>query len=373
MPYRIGSIILQLNQGGRYDIVDGQQRTLTLALICAALAARKVEGFELPRCLNDEEFYPALKQCRSSRLKLHNNFVIIDQYLKDYGTGSLESAFGKLEVVVIAVKTQPEAFQLFDSQNSRGRRLEPHDLLKAYHLRAARKCTDECVMQKVGAWEEHKSSDIAELFNDYLFPIYKWGRLEKCGDFTADDIRVFKGLPVNWINGTLEIPQYEYVKKSLLSRERFQIGEPIVPGLDFFKMVEYYFDLRKKAEDIIAKMDGLGGEYRGEKGCAYVEQLFKSVLLAYLDRFGLTDAELPFAIRKLFKWSYMVRVDLAYLGSKTVNKYALGGDGGYSNRCPMFARIKNARTHTEITSMIVNESKVKSDRWGKLADVLKGI
>ena len=28
-----------------------------------------------------------------------------------------------------------EAFQLFDSQNNRGKSLEPHDLLKAYHLR----------------------------------------------------------------------------------------------------------------------------------------------------------------------------------------------------------------------------------------------
>lgn len=38
-------------------------------------------------------------------------------------------------MVVITVDKISEAFQLFDSQNTRGRALYPHDLLKAYHLR----------------------------------------------------------------------------------------------------------------------------------------------------------------------------------------------------------------------------------------------
>ena len=40
-----------------------------------------------------------------------------------------------IEVIVITVDKESEAFQLFDSQNSRGKALYPHDLLKAYHLR----------------------------------------------------------------------------------------------------------------------------------------------------------------------------------------------------------------------------------------------
>jgi hypothetical protein len=37
--------------------------------------------------------------------------------------------------VIINVDKVEEAFQLFDSQNTRGKELDPHDLLKAYHLR----------------------------------------------------------------------------------------------------------------------------------------------------------------------------------------------------------------------------------------------
>jgi hypothetical protein len=37
--------------------------------------------------------------------------------------------------VRIVTYIEQEAFQFFDSQNTRGKSLEPHDLLKSYHLR----------------------------------------------------------------------------------------------------------------------------------------------------------------------------------------------------------------------------------------------
>ena len=47
-------------------------------------------------------------------------------------------------------KRLSEAFQLFDSQNNRGKSLEPHDLLKAYHLRK-QYSEDEKIVEK---WEQ---------------------------------------------------------------------------------------------------------------------------------------------------------------------------------------------------------------------------
>lgn len=40
------------------------------------------------------------------------------------------------EFVVIKVKELAEAFQMFESQNGRGKDLEAYNLLKAYHIRA---------------------------------------------------------------------------------------------------------------------------------------------------------------------------------------------------------------------------------------------
>lgn len=43
-----------------------------------------------------------------------------------------------LEVVVISVEKVSEAFQLFDSQNTRGKSLDPHDLLNIESISSAR-------------------------------------------------------------------------------------------------------------------------------------------------------------------------------------------------------------------------------------------
>ena len=82
---------------------------------------------------------------------------------------AFNSALGNtLEVVVLTVNELSEAFQLFDSQNTRGRELDPHDLLKAYHLREIHDEDDmKCAVLK---WESKEPKAIHELFNNYLFP-----------------------------------------------------------------------------------------------------------------------------------------------------------------------------------------------------------
>lgn len=64
--------------------------------------------------------------------------------------------------MVITVDRIEEAFQLFDSQNMRGRALDPHDLLKAYHLRAMRE--DLYGMRHVVTrWEEFSADEPVDL------------------------------------------------------------------------------------------------------------------------------------------------------------------------------------------------------------------
>jgi len=380
--YRLGSIILHHRKEDAsdidvYDIVDGQQRTLTLALLCSALP-----GEPPPACFTDPDFYPALKQCRISRRNIRNNYVVIENYIKTHNLTeeAVRNALNILEVVVIRVETQPEAFQLFDSQNSRGRRLEPHDLLKAYHLRIAKDQPGKGkIKEQVEKWENHRSVDISKLFRDYLYRIYKWERLEKCFGFAAKDIGVFKGLPVKWEEQRAIVCDYDYAKKAKASTGMFQIGEPVVPGLDFFEMVEHYFDMRQTIDKKISSCEKVNAIFKtleGHSGVAYVEKMFKAVLLCYFDRFGFEESAPDVAIAKLFKWAYAVRLDLEYLGPKTPNKYALGGDGNYTNRIAMFAKIKNARAHTDITNLVINigsEERIKKDVWHILWNGLKNL
>lgn len=75
----------------------------------------------------------------NTKFHLCENYAVIKDWFSlqddNYKKDILKSFDNLLEVVVITVEKQEEAFQLFDSQNSRGKALYPHDLLKAYHLR----------------------------------------------------------------------------------------------------------------------------------------------------------------------------------------------------------------------------------------------
>ena len=131
--YRIGTVILDAScGGGRFGIVDGQQRVLTLLLINRLLNHIR-RNKVCPQILGDAQTLSFLSSSYVSRKNLHENYAVVRNCLaKDYALRKrIVSAFNTtLEVVVVKVDELSEAFQLFDSQNTRGRALDPHDLFK---------------------------------------------------------------------------------------------------------------------------------------------------------------------------------------------------------------------------------------------------
>lgn len=353
--YRIGSVILQRAGDGCYNIVDGQQRLLTLVLLFVALGLGS-------KFAHDESFFRGLSQNRESAVNLRRNFRVIASYfvdseLKERFKTALER---QIEVVVITVDSESEAFQLFDCQNTRGRRLDPQDLLKAYHLREI--AGEETREKKVVEWDRVESECYAasdsvlnishkNLFSQYLFRILKWSKGEKPGAFTEKDIELFKGVPRGG-----EV--YGYATRAAKAMPCYQIGSDFIAGENFFSMVEVYrhllrqvIDQLKESEAISRITDGLDD---GTKAFSYARQLFYAAVLAYCDRFGKYD---ELAARKLCAWAFMLRVDLRKVGDKSIVKYAVGGEdpgSRYTNKISMFVKIRQARRHTEISNMVVD-------------------
>lgn len=56
-------------------------------------------------------------------------------------------------IVQIVTDNVQEAFQFFDSQNSRGKALAPHDLLKSYHLREMKHNDEQATIDLIQQWE----------------------------------------------------------------------------------------------------------------------------------------------------------------------------------------------------------------------------
>ncbi len=183
--YRIGTIILYKNKNGKLDIVDGQQRIISLILLNKYLCP----DFECD----------LLKHAFTSKITQDNiqrNYTFIKEWfsLKTEAKQVYINAIKEiLEVIVITVDKISEAFQLFDSQNARGKALDPHDLLKAYHLREMKNYRYE-MKHAVTKWESMETSQIRELFDLYLFPIRNWSRGIKTRPFTVKEIDAYKGI-----------------------------------------------------------------------------------------------------------------------------------------------------------------------------------
>ena len=367
--YRIGTIILHYNDKTEsYDIVDGQQRCISLLLIKLYLKP------DLAECslLNTKFSNP------DSQKNIHSNY----QFIRDWFASTREQdkerflmAYSKiLEVVVLVVPKESEAFQLFDSQNTRGKELDPHDLLKAYHLREMRNYPYE-MQRAVTKWEAIKPLEIKELFSQYLFPIMNWTHNQKSRPFTAKEIDVYKGIS--------ESSPYTYAARAKKAMPAFQIPETFIAGNDFFEMVEYYLYLLKFVQEEVYKDLYQDEEIKNifennrSVGFGYAKQLFECAVFCYYDRFRNFD---PQVIKKLFTWAFMIRVDMENLPFDTINRYALGinENSNYSNAVPMFAAIVNARIHTEVASIPIkvlrspDEAKNKKN-WDSLYKVLKKI
>ena len=379
--YRVGTIILHhyIDENNNIvdDIVDGQQRTLTLLLLLAYL------NIPNPK-LSKWTFSNA-----ESQKSIHANYKCIEDYFaaKDPGyKDKVKAALSDiLEVVVISVEKLSEAFQLFDSQNHRGKPLEPHDLLKAYHLREMRDYPHE-MFHAVEKWEDFERrktpSVIRELFHSYLFPICHWTRNIKCHDFESTDIDIFKGIS--------EFSQYGYARRVQKAMPFFQLAEPFVAGENFFDMVEHYLYMKEDIDTELStnpnfseinqiihgyapkdREDDQRGPIRFTgSGFAAAALLFKCVLFCYYDRFRNFDVQ---AVRKLFIWAYMLRVDMDHLGYSSIQKYAIGGEGNdsYTFKKAMFSLIKNSRLHSEISNIQLEIPDVISDNKRKIRESIK--
>lgn len=379
--YRVGAVILyQENDTKPYEIVDGQQRILSFLL--------------LKLCLSPGFTCSLLSATFSDKVtlgNLHSNSDRIREWCSSVDDG-VKEAFDKalsevLEVVVLTVNELSEAFQLFDSQNTRGRELYPHDLLKAYHLREIH---DKYDMQRaVLKWESKNPKAIRELFDNYLFPLWNWSKRRKSSRFTAAEIDLYKGIE--------ESSGYTYARRANKAMPYFLLSEPLISGGDFFEMVDHYMQMLHsikqelidnpdfaRIKDLLIDDKSKVGKIKTptdlDKACKssstgmnHARNLFFCALLCYYDRFHNFDL---MAVKKLFTWAMMLRVDMNHLGFDSVNRYAIGlGDNDkYTNSEPVISLISSARRHTEISGMPLmvkrDNDEAEAEKWQGLYEDL---
>lgn len=202
--YRVGTLILHKdkdeNDNVRYNIVDGQQRTITFSLLLYALYEATGESAaidflgqqvfnndysrrNIPNNYNAFKRRVGAKEEGDEKSEHERNIRQLRQFVED-----------RCELIVVITNDLTEAFQFFDSQNARGKALYPHDLLKAYHLREMVGIDEAKTEKIVEEWEKIPQNDLAVFFGDYLYRIKEWINGNWAYKLSEHNIFKFKGI-----------------------------------------------------------------------------------------------------------------------------------------------------------------------------------
>lgn len=373
-PYVLGTVILHRSED-RFDIVDGQQRTLTLRMLHMLLEEPSFDRTISTRLEQSAE--SAIGKAWSALHRRADDLTdraAIAHFLRHH-----------CEVVVVVTDDIDEAFRVFDSQNHRGKSLLPHDLLKAHHLREMRQESDSLRAAVIEKWEEIDAGELDRLFSTYLYRIRRWSNGQDGTRFGLADIDIFKGIssdrrPSPWelyhLVAQSAIPLLEVGRRDLerrsLDHARFQLDAPIRAGRHFFEMTMFMYqelqDLYRTAFPETSSAEHREGTSTATTGPAlpgaegrtgfngfsasplvpdhrgihprfrYVTDLYLASLLFTVNKFG-PDAAAG-VDRMLFRWAYSLRVKHQRVLARSVENH------GKDERSP-FSVLRNARSILE--------------------------
>jgi hypothetical protein len=391
--YRLGTVVFHKDKddANTLNIVDGQQRTLTLVLAVHAIIERYlVKGFERLERQDLADQLNALKMYVDdfmqkqqfendiSQRNLHQNHLELKRLVSrhEFSEQHIDFLLNKCEVVIFTLEDISEAFQFFDSQNARGRDLEPHDLLKAFHLREFSEHEQELKGEAVASWESLESDKLAALFAEFLYRIRRWALGHSARYFGKNQVALFKGVNIDRIDHypyveSLRITHHyvdEYNQqyhRKIDGRYRnfpFHLDQMIINGRRFFEMAAHYqqqvklivdeeygsegtllnHQLSNNACEILKTLNSYSARTR--TGDKYVRAIFDCALIFYIDKFG--GASLSSAIEKLFIWAYSLRIKQQVLQLATMDNYVLSTN--------VFRTIKDATQPSEVFTIAFN-------------------
>ena len=337
--YRVGTLILHLDEKQNYNIVDGQQRTITFSLLLRALG---YEGIDfLQQKLPDDE-HTVHNILKNSKIFGRRIDGLDKEKLSDY----IKS---KCELIVVITSDLSEAFQFFDSQNARGKALYPHDLLKAFHLREMSEISAVETEKIVRIWEDTDQRNLSSLFSDYLYRIKEWLKGNRSEVLCEKNIDIFKGVTAKDTH-----PYAQFYKGAFAyadgfnhssapfvtgakNLKPFQLNTPIIAGKPFFEYTKHYFDILAdircndkyfgyfiNGNEIVKTLDNYYWRRTGDK---ITRLMFDTAVLVYVDRFcpevpSRSDLEMfDKFVNQAFIWAYSMRAQYQNVGWQVAQNY----------------------------------------------------
>ena len=371
--YRLGSVILHKECSEKYNIVDGQQRltTLSILLYCLDYCNQSLLKEKYSKLSNDV---------------ILTNFGVLSKRVNelnhDEGEKYKNYLLNQCTMVQIVTDSEQEAFQFFDSQNSRGKELAPHDLLKSYHLREMRSEDENQKVKIINRWENMNQDDLDNLFKSYLYPLIQWYKGKDGLGYNSSKIDYFKG-----IKGTNIYDYAIYHKASNLYVEQFnangsneliafkqlnqfQLTQPVIAGRRFFNYTIHYGILLEKIQKQINEIYNKDEIPDKRSGDIYIKQLYECSLLFFADRFGI-ESLTKYVIQQLYSWSYSLRLAMNAVYPQTINKYSKGQHKRANYGINMFSEISEMSDPEELKLLVLKKPDIADNNKEKYKAVYK--
>ena len=365
--YRIGSVILHKASTGKYNIVDGQQRltTLSILLYCLGEDNQSMLKEKYGKLSNDNIV------TNFGVLYRRTNELLINerQKYKDY-------LLNQCTIVQIVTDSEQEAFQFFDSQNSRGKDLAPHDLLKSYHLREMNSEVENLKVKIINRWENVNQDDLDDLFKNYLYPLTQWYRRKNGLGYSSSKIDSFKGIKgVNIYNysvyhkaSNLYVEQFNANGSNELlaskSLNQFQLTQPLIAGRRFFYYTLHYGKLLENIQKQINRFHKEDEIPSRRSGDIYIKQLYECSLVFFADRFGL-ESLTQSVMQLLYSWSYSLRLTMHSVYPQTINKYSIGQHERLNYGIDLFTTISEMTDPEELKLLTLNQPSIENNNKEK--------
>ena len=274
----LGHIILHESKGkdgSAIDIVDGQQRITTLALILKALSDNA----------------PFLQ----NRLNIlsHRNFDLLTRECADIKDkeGLVEYIKEKVKFTFVKTVDLDEAFLYFDTHNTTGRALSDTDLLKNHHLMFMDETkSKQLMLHYAKKWNEYSLYGVNTswfLRENLIFRTLRsalYIRRAKTNAFNLYRVLGYYGaedesLRINF--SIFEEFKNRFGEKIKIYKNDISIIDDILGGASFFEYVFKYCDILKYIESnfIYFREDATG--------CSYINHACHVVLLYVADKFGI--------------------------------------------------------------------------------------
>ncbi len=342
--YRIGTVIFHKN-GSSLDIVDGQQRVTTLSIILLLLAC-DLQDSSISQYLNCKQF----QHVESIKNIIRNGHEIKEWMAEDVKNDIFAHyILNHCSLVVVEVDNIAEAFQVFDSQNGRGLKLEAYNLLKAYHMRAfeandynsipqERKVLYDRNWEQAAKGGQHISDYLKQVVEEHLFRIRVWSRKEDVFTFTKQHIDEFKGVTIgkslypheniaNWYVGRAQAV-VEVERTSLPGiKSDVHIYQPIINGAMFFDYIDNYvrtYQLLFENQSFVdlEAFRVFFAEYCTgftKVGDSYLLNLYKSMVMLVFDMYGSSGVVKYYLI--IYAYVFRLRLEKKFVKYNTVSKY----------------------------------------------------